>query len=220
MERLKANLLALLVAAHLLAITLQALPAPGGGMSRSTWKDPTVQAEFDAWRVRLNGWGWDGTTAQLEDQLWDFAKGFMERRDQVLTPFKPYYKHAGTTQAWRMFVAPHRYPARLELDVLEGTTWRLVYKERDAEATWRGRWLDHDRVRSLIFRFSWRPYRKQYEMFVRRLAKEAARDFPQATSFRARFFKYQTLSPEDTRAGKAPSGRYVEVLTVPLGGAP
>ena len=112
MERLKANLLALLVAAHLLAITLQALPAPGGGMSRSTWKDPTVQAEFDAWRVRLNGWGWDGTTAQLEDQLWDFAKGFMERRDQVLTPFKPYYKHAGTTQAWRMFVAPHRYPAR------------------------------------------------------------------------------------------------------------
>ena len=41
-----AHIRTLFIAVHLLAITLMALPAPSGGMSRSAWKDPTVQAEF------------------------------------------------------------------------------------------------------------------------------------------------------------------------------
>ena len=37
---------AVFVAYHIVAITLQALPAPAGGMSRTAWKEPTVQGEI------------------------------------------------------------------------------------------------------------------------------------------------------------------------------
>lgn len=204
------HLIAALAALHLLAVVLMAMPAPGGGMNRSTWKDPTVQGEFAAWSERLRALGLDLGQQELEDQAWRFAQAWMGARARVLAPFKPYYRYAGTVQSWRMFVAPHRFPTRLEIAVQEGGAWRVVYRERDPDAAWRGRWLDHDRFRSVIFRFGWKPYRTIYRQFGAWIAGHAARDFPEADRARVYLVRYRTLSPEQVRAGEAPNERITD----------
>lgn len=144
------------------------------------------------------------------------ARGYMDVRKKVLKPFKPYYRYTGTDQAWRMFVAPHRYPARLEIDLLVGSEWRPIYKARDPELAWREHQLGHDRFRAAIFRFSWKPYRKHYDTFTTWVATRAAADFPEARSVRTRFYKYKTLDPEQVRAGEQPEGKYIltQVMTL------
>ena len=57
-----------LVAFHLVAITLSALPSPEGGMNRSQWSDPTVQAEFAAWAGRFGM-----APKDFESRLWELA---------------------------------------------------------------------------------------------------------------------------------------------------
>ena len=100
-------------------MTLQALPAPGGGMNKRDWASPTVQGEFQAWTTRLNRWGVSITQQELEQNLWDVAIQFMRIRRQAFAPYFGYSQNAGTWQSWRMFVAPHRYPSRLHIDILQ-----------------------------------------------------------------------------------------------------
>ena len=209
MKRTLPHLRAAFVLFHLVAIFLMAVPAPGGGMSKSAWSDPTVQAEFEAWTNRLNESGVAITQEELEEKLWVLAKGYMEKRNGVIEPLRPYYKYTGTTQSWRMFVAPHRFPARLHIAVRQGGVFEPVYIARDPERSWRAKQLDHDRMRAAIFRFSWRPYRRYYESFTVWVAKRAAEDFPDADSVRVRFFKYKTLTPEQVQAGEEPDGEWI-----------
>ncbi len=200
-----AHIRAVLVAFHVLAVVLMALPAPSGGMRRSAWKDPTVQAELTAWADRL------GQDHQVfEDRLWEVATAFMDLRHAVLAPFQPYYRYAGTTQSWRMFVAPHRYPARLHIDIDRGEGWEPVYVARHPEHDWLGHHLDHDRMRSAVFRYAWKHYRRMFRLFSDWLAIEAARDFPEASRIRVRYFKYKTLSPAEALAGAEPEGHWLE----------
>ena len=211
MKRALPHLTAAFVLFHCVALFLMAIPAPGGGMSKSAWKDPTVQAEFATWTDTLNGMGAELTQQELEDALWALAKGYMERRNTVLEPFRPYYKYSGTTQSWRMFVAPHRYPARLHIDLRHEPNgdWEPLYVARDAAADWRAWQLDHDRMRAAIFRFSWKPYRCYYESFTKWVASAAAEDFPEAHQVRLRFWKYKTASPEMVKAGEEPEGKWI-----------
>ena len=97
-----AHIRTLFIAVHLLAITLMALPAPSGGMSRSAWKDPTVQAEFRAWTERVNALGIEMTQDELQSLAWDFSLGFLKARTRVLGPFGPSYRYAGTAQSSRV----------------------------------------------------------------------------------------------------------------------
>ncbi|HZT79797.1 MAG TPA: hypothetical protein VFA26_06235 [Gemmataceae bacterium] len=204
------HLRGLLVALHLLAVTLLALPAPEGGMDRATWKDPTVQDELAAWAGRLDGWGVHVTPPELEDRLWQFSADYMHARETVLRPFGPYYEYCGTYQSWRMFVAPHRYPTRLHIDVHEHGEWRPAYVERDAQHDWLGRQLDSYRFRSAIFRFGWHGYERDYGRFADWVAGHAARDFPDADRVRVRLAKYRTLSPEEVREGREPEVEFVQ----------
>lgn len=211
------HLRALFVAFHLAAIVLMAIPAPSGGMQRSTWADPTVQTEFSFWANKITGWGYAISQKELEERLWTFALEYMEVRKRVLTPFAPYINYTGSTQSWRMFVAPHRFPARMEISVRENGTWKLVYRERDAEATWLGRKLDHDRFRSAIFRFAWKPYRRYYEQFTVWTAKHAAVDFPAADAVRIGFTTRRTPDPEEVREHREPEPKPTLVRTLDLG---
>ncbi len=206
------HLRAAFVLFHLTAITLMALPAPGGGLDRQQWADPTVQAEFRLWNQRLDGLGVHMTQAQFEDRLYAAAHAIMDVREVALTPFKPYYKYCATNQSWRMFVAPHTYPERLHIEVKEGGEWRTVYVERDPTATWRGYQLDHDRMRSAIFRFGWRKYRTSYVQFADWTARQAAVDFPEATEVRLRYWKQRSPSAAEVRRGFEPEGDWDDVL--------
>ncbi len=207
------HLLGAFVLFHLVAITLMAAPAPSGGMNRGAWKDGTVQAEFRAWTERLNAMGWDISTAELEEALWQLATVVMERRKAVLDPLMPYYEHCGTWQSWRMFVAPHRFPSRLHIDSStssdrRGATWEPLYVARDEALDWHAHQLDHDRMRAAVFRYGWRHYRTAYKEFGTWVAREVAAEQPDARWVRLRLHKYETPSPEQVRSGDEPDGRW------------
>jgi hypothetical protein len=205
------HLRAAFVAFHLVAITLMALPAPGGGMNRGAWKDPTVQDEFAAWAGRLGAIGVRLDSAQLQDHAWTFATGFMGARERVLAPFQLYYRYCGTSQSWRMFIAPHRYPSRLWISVERGGVWAPVYVERDPTHTWKGGTLDQDRFRSIIFRVGWPQYGKTHDQFADWLAAAARVDFPDATRLKVAFWKQRSPTPAEARAGIEPDGQWDRV---------
>ena len=215
-SKIGAHLRVVLVLFHLGAIFLMAFPAPGGAMKRAAWKDPTVQQEFQAWTGRLNGWGIEVSQEELEDELWKVAVQYTEGRSKILKPFKPYYKYTGTTQSWRMFVAPHRFPAKLEIHVKIDGEWQPAYIARDPEHNWQGRALDHDRFRSAIFRFSWSSYAKTYRSFQTWVGTRAAVDFPQASHVRTRFQKYKTASPEQVKTDTRPAPKVILERVQPL----
>lgn len=203
-SRLGAHLRAAFVVFHLTAIFVMAFPSPGSAMKRSAWSDPTVKAELAAWTGRLRGWGIQTTQAQLEDDLWDLVVRYSAVRNGILGPLKPYFRYTCTHQSWRMFVAPHRFPARLEIYVQEHGAWRPVFVARSAEHRWQARALDHARFRGAQFRFSWRAYRGQYKSFLLWARERAEVDFPDATMIRTQLVKYKTPSPEMVRAGERP----------------
>lgn len=207
---------AALVAAHVLAVGVAALPAPEGGMNRAAWADPTVQAELDAWAGRLRSLGLPVERAALEDHLWVVGRTWTQARAALLRPLRPYYRGAGTNQSWRMFVAPHRFPARLVLSVREDGAWRDVYVERDPQRRWMGRQLDHDRFRSAIFRYSWPGYGRAWAELGQWLALRAARDFPRASHLRLRFARQRSPSPAEVRAGVEPPVRFLRAQEVEL----
>jgi hypothetical protein len=207
---------AALIALHLIAITLMAVPSPQGGMSRAAWKEPTVQGEFAAWAGRLDRVGIHLTTAELEERLWDAAVLYEDVRDTVLAPFMPYYRYCGTWQSWRMFVAPHRYPSRLHIEVREGESWRPIYIARSDQFAWHRRQLDHDRMRAAVFRYAWRHYRRRYSTFGRWVAGQVAQDFPDAEEVQLRFYKYRTPSPVEVRSGTEPKGSFSKPLRFDL----
>ena len=207
---------AVLITTHLFAVAAQAFPAPSGGMTRSTWKQPTVQAEFAAWRERLAGMGIEVTAEEFEEQLWNVAKSYMDVRREILAPMRHCYLYAGTWQSWRMFVAPHRFPGRLHIDIEQDGVYRPVYVGRSNEHTWLREVFDHDRMRSATFRYAWRKYRRTYRELGKWVAVQAARDFPEADKVRLQFYRYETLSPEAARAGDELDGEMVFPLVFKL----
>lgn len=207
---------AILVLLHVVALLLMALPAPGSGMTKSAWEDPTVQDEFAAWTARFNAMGFDITQDQLEERLWNLGTGVTKARTKVLDPFMPYYLYAGTWQSWRMFVAPHRYPAILHIDIQDDAGWEPIYRSRSSEYDWRRYQFDHDRMRSVTFRLSWSAYSGTYKRFVEWVCREVAKDHPDAQRVRVRFWKYKTLSAQEVRAGKSPQGAFQQTRVKPL----
>ncbi|MCB9691382.1 MAG: hypothetical protein H6736_06150 [Alphaproteobacteria bacterium] len=207
MQHLRAVLLAL----HVFAVTAMALPSAGSGLDRAAWSNPTVQEEFAAWSGRLASVGIPMDPARLQDVAYGFAVGWHRVQSAAIAPFGPYYRLCGTAQSWRMFVAPHRHPALLHVDIDRGDGWEPLYVARSSTATWRRRQLDQDRMRSAIFRYGWKAWQGRggsYEQLGVWLAKQAAHDFPDAIRLRTRFFVYRTLPPDAIRAGRAPEGEW------------
>jgi len=196
---------ALFVALHLFAVTAMALPSAGAGMDRSAWQSDTVQGEFRSWTQLLGRVGIELTVPELEDTLWTLGTSYEGVRDVVLWPFQPYYRYLGTWQSWRMFVAPHRYPGKLQIRVQEQGEWRVVYEARSAEHAWRHAWFDHDRMRASVFRYSWKHYKNSRKRFADWVARHAAQDFPEASHVDVSFLRYRTLSPEEVRSGESPA---------------
>jgi hypothetical protein len=207
------HLRGLLVALHVIAVLLMAFPAPGGGMNRSAWKDPTVKAELSIWQERLAGLGigegW--TYDEFEQELWDFARAFTGARASVLAPFEPYHRWCGTRQSWRMFVAPHMHPARLVIRVRAADTgggtegWTVVYRQLDGDANWQEKSFESDRFRSVLFRYPWKAYRRSWAQLSLWIRDRAAEDFPSATHVDMAWHKARTPTPAERQAGVQPA---------------
>lgn len=199
------QLRAAFVAFHLAAITLSALPTPEGGMNRGNWADPTVQAELDAWAGRF---GADPDT--FEERLWTFAQAYVEGYRVLLAPFLPYEELAGTEQSWKMFVAPHKFPTRLQIGARAGEgEWRTLFEEGSLTATWRRSLLRTERLRSATFRWGWPNFAGAWSRGCTALARLAFADDPSLMEVRCRFWKARSASPAEARSGALPEGRWI-----------
>jgi hypothetical protein len=178
------------VVLHLVAIGVMAFPAPHGVRTPASWEEPTVQAEITAWSERLGvEREWLGSTVRRA------AVAVVDAREVVLTPADPYYRLAGTWQSWRMFVAPHRFPARLHIDVRTDAGWSPLYVVGSTEHRWRARQLHHTRMRSLVFLAAWQRYHKQRARLADWVAAQVRVERPDALEVRLRYRKARTPAP-------------------------
>ncbi len=210
-----------LVALHIVAVTLLALPAPDGAMDRAAWQQPTVRQELRNWAEGLNSVGIETTPEGLEDRLWKLSHGYTSVRDRATAPFGPYYTYCGTFQSWRMFSGPQRFPAVLHIDVSEPGGWQPVFVERDPRHSWLARELDSYRFRALRFRLQdTAGFEDEYELFARWVAGRAAKDFPHADRVRIRLFRFTLRTPTEVRAGAPVEGEFTQEVELLLRAMP
>jgi len=195
----------MLVTAHLVAITLLALPAPGR-VTQKTLRDPALQEVFADWRGVLSSLGVDLSQEESEQLAMSSANAFMDSRNTLLRPLQPYFKYTGTQQSWQMFGYLNRTPAKLKLELYTPSDgWRDLYIARSSEVAWRKQQLDGERYRGMINAYSWKRSRRGFNRFVDWIACEAASDFPEATSFKASMVQLRLPEPAKLRElGKLP----------------
>ncbi|MDP2304407.1 MAG: hypothetical protein Q8P18_00095 [Pseudomonadota bacterium] len=199
-----------LVALHLIAITLSALPSPEGGLNRKNWADDTVQAEFKAWAERFGM-----EKGEFEESLWEFANAYNDGYRKLLTPVRPYEKLVGSEQSWKMFIAPHRFPTRLEIGAREKDgEWAVLYTESSPTDTWRRDVLRLERLRSAIFRWGWPDYGTAWGKGCVALAALAFADLPDVSEVRCRFWKAKSPSPAEAASGDLPEGKWISPRVV------
>lgn len=206
-----------LIAAHIIAVVGLAIPDAGGvALSRSAWQNPTVQAELKAWAERLTALGLETDTATLEHEVFSVATSWTEGLKWLRAPLRPYAELVGVRQTWRMFVAPHRHPAALHVDLEQDGRWRAIQIARSSEHDWRGHQLDHVRVRSMLFRYGWKRYRRHYRALAEWIADRAAEDFPAASRVRVRMYGFRTPTPQEVQADTIPEGRFRQSILLSL----
>lgn len=211
------HIVALFVLYHVASMVMTAAPSARGTLKRSLWKDSTVQEEFASWATLLTNLGLDVDANQLEEQAWKFAKWWTAMHRKAIVPFLDYQRATGTGQSWRMFVAPHRYPTRLQIQIYrpdEG--WVEVYRRGSSDHTWRRDQLDQLRVRSALFNYFWGRRPRDYKAFLQWLAELAAMDFPHATQIRFDTYKYETQSPKDVYEQRVLAGEVTSSHTISL----
>jgi hypothetical protein len=210
---------AVAIALHIVAVLVAALPPTSDLLDRSAWKSPSVQDEFAAWADRLSLFGGTWTSAALEDRLWTVVQGYATVLTVVQAPVRPYQQHLGVRQGWQMFAAADRHPAVLTIDVERDGRWETVFVERSATHDWRRAFFEADRVRTIVYRFSWPHLRRHraWKAFGDHLVPWLAADHPDATRARLRYRRARTPTPAEVLAGRQPPHRFegTRVLELP-----
>jgi len=202
---------------HIVAVVILALPDAGKLANKpERWNNPTVKAEFEAWAERLDSMGWDTDAATLRSDVFDAAQSWASTLEFLQAPVKPYADYVGVRQKWRMFVAPHRHPVKLHIELERDGKWVPIQVARSDEYDWRGGQFDHARMRSLLFRYGWKPYRRYYRALARWIATRVAEDFPEARRARIQLYGFRTPTPQEVRDDAIPEGTFREALRFDL----
>lgn len=209
------GIIALLVSAHLVVITLASCLEPIGAIDdRAQWDDPATHAEFAAWAERLQRLGVDTSADEVKDALWSPVQALQHGETALLTPLRPYFAYCGTRQGWHMFVAPHLEARRYAIEVREGGDWCIVYEQRDNLHRWLASKLEQERVRDGIFHLLQRGNDLELRRLAEWLAIRAAADFPSADALRLRVYHYRLPTPEESRAGEQTIGDWSQSVEV------
>ncbi len=163
-------------------------------------RDPTVLSEAVVWSTRLRTIGIDNTPDELLAMAAQGGQRLNQFRSALLVPAGPYFRWCGTWQGWRMFVAPHRFPTRVSLEIHEGNAWRTLYREGGPE-NWYKEALRHERFRSVLFAVGWESYPVLRQRFTEFLANRAVAEFPEADAFRLRLVRERTRRPAEVLRG-------------------
>jgi len=133
-----------------------------------------------------------------------------------MAPFRPWLRYTGTEQAWQMFVAPHRHPTRMQLQVHKPGTeeegWETVFEERSETYTWRAERFSSERLRASIFRWGWPNYQTAWKQACKVFADELFVERADIDQVRCRMFRRSSPSPEQVRSGSPDPGKWTYVL--------
>lgn len=187
--KVRAALLAIVIAVHGVA----AAPLPSG-VSASQFKNPIAQDEMRGWSRILSRIGIERSPEQLAEQALALGKQTSELRKTLLKPFGPLLRVTGTGQGWGLFTYPNSYPHRMEIQVREKGTWRVIFRALDPEHAWLEPTLTYRRVRGVYDDNVLNP-RSSYNNFVRWVAGRAFEDFPDADAVRVRMIRSHVTLP-------------------------
>lgn len=202
------HLRTLFIAFHVAAVVVMSLPRPGVMLDERGWESENTRLELVRWSERLGQLGIDTTPEGLAHAMRRLAGRYLGVHAVITAPFAQYTRRTGAIQGWAMFASPQKYPAELHIDILEGKTWRPIYRPHSAEHDFWGEHFRHNRMRKQLGRFARTFDTGSYDRLAQYVAREAALAHPQARAIRVRLWRYETLSPEAVRAGQTPSGRY------------
>jgi hypothetical protein len=201
---------AALVGLHVLVVVLSAIPSPEGGMDRKAWAEPAVRAELGVWADRFGM-----EHAAFTERLWGLASRYQGALDVVLAPVRVYERVTGTSQNWKMFVAPHRYPSRLRIEArADDVAWERLYEARSDEAVWLREVFDHERVRASVFRWSWPGYRRTYRQGCESLARRLFMERSDLTVVRCSLGRARTPAAYEVARGEAAAVRWSDTWRV------
>lgn len=195
----RAQLLAVLILAHLAQITISSVPLP----------DRTITNIRPRHRQFILGWGAPLLALGLSDSKEDFVADTIRlnntiasARARLLRPISRWQKYSGTKQGWGMFGGVLPQGGRLQVHVRTGDgEWTRLFEDH-SDADWMDNLLNQGRFRGVRSAYSSRVQsrRKQYNRFATWLARHAAEDFPEATEFRMRYQQVIIARPEVIRA--------------------
>lgn len=183
------------VAAHVVFLSLMALPAPA--VSEEDLARPEVQGWFDDTAARLGRFGVELDGAALRELAVPWGRRWLAARSVVLAPGDLYARVCGVHQSWRMFAGVSPEAARLRLDAREADVWRPVYLPRSREAAWRVRFFEHERVRTMVSQFAHERHRSDYRRLGRWLALRAPDELGDVDALRLTMDKTRTPEPEE-----------------------
>ncbi|MSQ01606.1 MAG: hypothetical protein EXR71_06905 [Myxococcales bacterium] len=213
---MRRHLVAAFVLWHALAMLASSLPSPGRGVNRSYWSEPTVQAEFQAW---ADVFGTDMATFQ--DGLYVVAVKVQWAVRSANAPFREWLWVTNTVQSWKMFVAPHRFPTRLQLRAQRSDrSWAVVYEEGDDAPKWRGERFATERMRAAVFAWGWPQNKKRWASACSGFAREYFAEVAEAEAFQCRFGKGASLSAAQVLGGETLKEEWVLERTVQRPTAP
>lgn len=202
---------AVVIAAHLTAVTLAAVPS-------SDTPAKVRQADVAPWLPVAKALHVASTTAELRTWVVGFATRFGHARAAVLTPFLPYYRLCGTQQRWLMFGSIDVDTARLEVDLHEDGVWTPLYVD-GVGPRWRTGMMDEERIRTLRNTFAQGQDQRAWDRFVDWLAARAHEDHPSADMLRARYRHIRLPKPEAVDRSPTQKATYWEETRV-LSGPP
>jgi hypothetical protein len=174
-----------------------AFSTPAGSRlnNRHVWASQQNQDEFHAWAAGLRRFGFNVSGRQLQDFLWDTTNAYLEHRNRWLYPFKWLPEQLGFSQSWRMFSNPQTSPSRLWVELDQGHGFTPLFIVGSTRYTWRTDFFVHHRIRKLLGRIGRAGRAPEYNELGRWLAREAAQEFPTASSLRISVYTWKTQPP-------------------------
>ncbi len=196
---------------HLVAIGLSALPNAGEGLNRKAWQDPTVRDEFARWAGYLHT-----DVDALQDKAYVVAKAAADARNAALVPFRPYLHWSGTNQSWKMFVAAHKYPTRMQIQSRrEGGEWETVFEEGSDTATWNRAAFATERMRASIFVWGWSTYANRWKSACNAFGRRLFLEDDERVEVRCRMWKARSPTAEEAQQSVVPEGKWIFERVVP-----
>ncbi len=176
---------------------LFALPGGSRLVDRKVWNSPQNRAQFESWSAFLQDVGVDVSPRQLQQHLWTFTRSYVGVRQAALAKLHWLPEQLGFSQSWRMFSSPQTHPSRLWLELDQGSGYHPLYVAGSKEYAWRRDLLEHHRLRKLVGRLGRSNRHSTYRAFADWLAREVAKDFPEAISLRVSAYTWKTPTPDE-----------------------